>query len=285
MVVRNALRGVAIGAANTVPGVSGGTIAVVTGIYDRLVEALGGIVSRRWREHLLFLVPVLVGIVAGIAAFAWVIDWGLANAPEQTFFFFIGLILGSVRFVWLQLEPIRPRPLNLLICAVAFGLLVVQAVVERPPLGEAIATVEPATVLPLLGAGAVATATMIIPGISGSFVLVIIGMYSTFLQAVRTGNAPVLGVLLVGAIVGLVAASRSMSFLLHRFREPTYWTILGLVAGSIIAIWPGVTSVSAALLDLLAVAVGLALALLLGTRRSAAAATEAEEAGDDDEAN
>lgn len=259
-------RGIAIGAANTVPGVSGGTIAVVTGIYDRLVGAIGDVLSRRWRQHLGVLVPVLGGVLLGIAGFAWVIEWGLANAAEQTFFVFLGLIAGSLPLI---VHEVRRQPLRWyhpLLAAAAFGLLVLQAVVGEPPLSSAITELSMTTLLPLLGAGMVATATMIIPGVSGSFVLLIIGMYATFIQAVRSGNIPVLLVLVAGAAVGLVAAARLMSALLGRARGATYWVILGLVAGSMVGIWPGVSSWQAGLANLAAAAVGAGLALVLGKR-------------------
>ena len=113
-------------------------------------------------------------------------------------------------------------------------------------------------------------ATLIVPGVSGSFVLLVIGMYATFLHAVRTANIPVLLVLAVGAAVGLILASKLMNLLLTRFHVATYWVILGLVAGSIVGIWPGVSSVTAGLMDLGAVIVGAGLALALGKRPTTA---------------
>ncbi len=263
----NVARGAAIGAANTVPGVSGGTIAVVTGIYDRLVHAAGNIISREWKAHALFLLPVLVGILAGIAGFAWVIEIGLERAQEQTFFFFIGLIGGSIPFVYGQVRHERVAPGDVVLALGAFTVLVIQAVTGNPPVGDAITVVTTATVLPLLGAGIIATGTMIIPGVSGSFVLLVIGMYSTFLQAVRQANYPVLAILMVGAAIGLVLVSKGMSLLLSRFRQKTYWFILGLVSGSIVGIWPGISSVLAGLGDLAMLTAGAFLAITLGKKK------------------
>lgn len=269
-------RGVAIGAANTVPGVSGGTIAVVTGIYDRLVAAIGDVLSPRWRTHLSVLIPVLGGTLIGIAGFAWVIEWGLTNAAEQTFFVFIGLIAGSLPFITHELRSHPRRWFHPLLGLAAFGLLVAQALLGEPPLSSAITELSAATALPLLGAGMVATATMIIPGISGSFVLLIIGMYATFIQAVRSGNVPVLLVLVAGAAVGLIAAARLMSLLLGRARAGTYWVILGLVAGSMVGIWPGVSSWQSAFVDLVATVAGGGLAVLLGKRPVRGGSDEAQ---------
>ena len=258
--------GIAIGAANTVPGVSGGTIAVVTGIYDQLVGAIGDFFSTRWRENLAYLLPILLGIVLGIGVFAWFIDFGLTHFPEQTAFAFLGLIAGSVPFIYRQVSDRRPTIPQLLIALAAAALLVVQGLARRYPLGEAIAVVDWSTLAPLIGAGAIAAATMIIPGVSGSFVLVVIGMYTTFLQAVRTANVPVLLVLVVGAAIGMILVSKAMSFLLGRFHYTTYWAILGLVVGSLVGVWPGVESLYSALGDVLAAAAGVILALMLGNR-------------------
>lgn len=273
----DAAKGAAIGAANTVPGVSGGTIAVVTGIYDRLVHAIGDFLSPRWKSHALFLTPIVIGVFLGIAGFAWVIDVGLNRFPEQTFFFFVGLIAGSVPFVYGQVRDDKPRITDIILALVAFGFLVFQGIYGEPPLSDAITVVQSSTIVPLLVAGVLATGTMIIPGVSGSFVLLVIGMYSTFLQAVRTANIPVLGVLIIGAIVGLIAVSKVMSILLDRFRRGTYWFILGLVVGSIVGIWPGITSVVSGLVDLVAAAVGAGLALLLGKGDSVEGAPHAPE--------
>ena len=263
-----AAKGAAIGAANTVPGVSGGTIAVVMGIYDPLIEAIGDFLSPRWKRHLAFLAPVLAGIATGIAGFAWIIEVGLARIPEQTFFFFAGLIVGSLPFIARQLHGSRLRAHHIPVCLGACALLVLQATLGKPAMSEAITRVTATTIPPLLGAGAIATATMVIPGVSGSFVLLVTGMYATFLHAIRTVNIPVLLVLAAGAALGLVAVSKVMNLLVKRYHATTYWLILGLVAGSVVGVWPGVSSIRAAFLDALAVALGVASALLLGTRPS-----------------
>lgn len=260
----NAARGVAIGAANVVPGVSGGTIAVVTGIYDELIGAIGEVLSSRWRLSLAYLLPVLAGIFTGIGLFAAVIEWALLNAAEQTAFFFVGLIAGSVPFLWrvVRQEPIRPLHIGLFI--VALAVLIVQAVVGDPPRSAPITAVTPLTVWALLAAGAIATGTMIIPGVSGSFVLLLIGMYSTFLNAVRTFNVPVLLILIVGAAAGLWGVARVMNRLLQRHRSASYWVILGLVVGSIVGIWPQMTVGPVLALDAVALATGAALAVVFG---------------------
>ncbi len=262
----NGAKGAAIGAANTVPGVSGGTIAVITGIYDDLIAAVGRLFSREWRRHLSFLLPVLAGIVVGAVLFAGFIEFGLERYPEQTAFLFIGLILGSVPVVSAQVRGERARPVHIVAALAASALLVAQALMGEPGFREPIGAVSGATVAPLLMAGVIAAATMVVPGVSGGFVLVLSGMYTTVLQAVTTRNVPMLLVLAVGAAIGIILVARLMDMLLRRARTITYWIILGLVVGSVAGVWPGVASVRSAAFDVLAVAVGAAAALLLGKR-------------------
>jgi len=95
----NALKGSLIGVANTIPGVSGGTIAVITGLYDQLIASVSGFIKTGWKKNLLFLLPVIVGIAVGIGLFARAVDYFMENYPDQTAFFFMGLILGSVPFL------------------------------------------------------------------------------------------------------------------------------------------------------------------------------------------
>ncbi|MFP4330238.1 MAG: DUF368 domain-containing protein [Spirochaetaceae bacterium] len=260
------LKGIGIGAANTVPGVSGGTIAAITGIYDRLIHAISTFLSD-WKGNLLVLLPILLGVLTGIATFASVVDYFLATYPQATAFFFIGLILGSVPFLLRQLSG---HPFHLpqgIAFTIAAAVVIIMGVSGRPPITAPITALTLATGVSVFFAGVISAATMIIPGVSGSFVLLLIGMYSTFISAVRTGNLPLLAVLAVGSVVGIVAVSRLLDVLFRRFFATTYWAIVGLVAGSVAGIWPGFASAEPLWLSPAGLALGLALALSLGSRK------------------
>lgn len=234
----NALKGSLIGAANTIPGVSGGTIAVITRLYDELIASVSGFFRTGWKKNTAFLAPVVVGVAAGIVLFASVVDFFLVSYPAQTAFFFMGLILGSVPFLMKVTLRERFRIVYALPFVISFGVLIVMTVMGRPPATEPITRLTLATGVMVFLAGAVSSATMIIPGVSGSFVLLLIGMYSTFIRSVRDLNLAILAVLVPGFIVGIVAVSKGINFLLKRYHGATYWAIIGLVLGSVPAIWP-----------------------------------------------
>ena len=260
------LKGIGIGAANTVPGVSGGTIAAITGIYDQLIHAISTF-FKAWKKNTLILVPVGVGALLGIALFASLVEYLLATAPQATAFFFIGLIVGSLPFLFGQVSGHRVGGPQLAAAALAAGVVVLMGVAGRPPMTEPITTLSVTNGLWLLLAGAIAAATMIIPGVSGSFVLLLIGMYQTFIAAVSSGNLPLLAVLGAGALIGIIAVSRVLDLLFAKFYAATYWAIIGLVGGSVVGIWPGVGGEEPMWFSLLAVVAGFGLAFGLGSRK------------------
>lgn len=282
--VTDGLKGSLIGAANTIPGVSGGTIAVITRLYDRLIESVGGFIKTGWRKNLAFLGPVLVGVIVGIVLFARVVDFFLTGYPVQTAFFFMGLILGSLPALYKITIRERFRPVYLIPFVVAFGLLVAMSIAGRPPATEPVTIVTLQTGVLIFLTGVVSSATMIIPGVSGSFVMLLIGMYSTFIAAVNDLNVPVLLLLVPGFAVGIVAVSKIIRALLHRYHAVTYWAILGLVLGSVLAIWPRGTDESWILPDsggaiaasAGAFVAGLLLAYFLGSDRRPATPSETE---------
>lgn len=260
------LKGIGIGAANTVPGVSGGTIAAITGIYDDLIHAISTFFSA-WKRNVLVLAPVGLGALLGIALLAGVVDYLLGAYPQATALFFIGLILGSLPFLFGQVSGRSFRAQELTSAIIAAALVITMGVAGRPPMTAPMTELTPVSSLWLLGSGAIAAATMIIPGVSGSFVLLLIGMYSTFISAVRTGNLELIAVLGIGALIGIVAVSKLLDTLFSRFYAPTYWAIIGLVIGSVAGIWPGLGGPEPLWLSALAAVLGFVLAFSLGNRK------------------
>ncbi|MFW5684240.1 MAG: DUF368 domain-containing protein [Spirochaetota bacterium] len=278
----NALKGSLIGAANTIPGVSGGTIAVITRLYDELIASVSGFFKTGWKKNTAFLLPVIGGVALGIVLFAQVVDFFLVSYPAQTAFFFMGLILGSVPFLIKVTLRERFKPAYAVPFVIAFGLLIVMTIVGRPPAGEPITELTLVSALLIFLAGVISSATMIIPGVSGSFVLLLIGMYATFIRSVRDLNLPVLAVLVPGFIVGIVLVSKVINYLLSRYHGLSYWAIIGLVLGSVPAIWPrtgaGVWSVPGTAAEIVtgvaALVVGFLLAYFLGSDRKERAKEE-----------
>ena len=244
-------RGLAMGAADIVPGVSGGTIALITGIYDRLIaaivaadtSALQMLIRGRWAAlwHRLdgaFLSTLLVGILTAIFSMASLIDWLLEAHPQPLWAFFSGLILISGMFL-LRDEVVLNGLGRVLVFAVGVGLAV------------GIALMPPVSMLSgLVGfflAGSIAICAMILPGISGSFMLLLMGMYAPVLAAVRGFQATELVVFALGCAVGLLSFARLLDRLLRAYRSMAMAFLCGVLLGSLVAVWPWRVSVILAL--------------------------------------
>lgn len=235
------LRGVAMGAADVVPGVSGGTIAFITGIYFRLLGAIGAIPQAIF-HHLLrgqlasfwsaidgtFLVFLLAGILSSIVTLASLISQALIDYPVLLWSFFFGLILASV---WHVVRQIRKMSVGLLVPLVAATIF--SWWITTLSAGQ----ISP-TPLIFLGSGALAICAMILPGISGSFILVVIGMYAPVLDAIRNGEAGILALFLLGCLLGLLSVARLISWAFHRFHDPVMALLTGLMLGALNKVWP-----------------------------------------------
>ncbi|NAX19889.1 DUF368 domain-containing protein [Vibrio sp. V39_P1S14PM300] len=241
------LKGLAMGAADVVPGVSGGTIAFITGIYDTLLESIRRVnpsLIGLWRRegfkaafnHIngLFLIALFGGILTSIATLAKLISWLLVTHPIPIWSFFFGLILVSVYHMLRQIEHKRPLLLLFALAGVAFAY----SITVLNPL-----EIEP-TSLNVLMAGAIAICAMILPGISGSFILLLIGMYAPVLGAVKAVQIDILALFLGGCVIGLLTFSHLLSWLLKRFRDFTLTFLTGLMLGTLPKIWPWKETIS-----------------------------------------
>lgn len=236
-----------MGAADVVPGVSGGTIAFITGIYDTLLESIRRInpsIFRLWKaqgfkaafQHIngFFLIALFGGVLTSIATLAKLITWMLANHPIPIWSFFFGLILVSVYHILRQVERKDVPRFALLL----FGIVFAYSITVLKPLH-----LEP-TSLNVLLSGAIAICAMILPGISGSFILLLIGMYAPVLGAVKNVQFDILGLFLIGCVAGLLTFSHVLSWLLRRFRDFTLMFLTGLMIGTLPKIWPWKETIS-----------------------------------------
>lgn len=241
------LKGVAMGAADVVPGVSGGTIAFITGIYEELLASLRsitpGTLSLLWRAdergqrgipavwHAVngnFLVALLAGIAFSLLSLARVISYCLEHYPVLVWAFFFGLIIASAIYMVRQLQGVGWREWLALGIGVAFALGVsVAKPVELP--GEW---------WMVFLAGSLAICAMILPGISGSFILVLLGMYPVFLNALKSLDLVILGFFAAGCACGLLLFSHLLHWLLQRFHNMTLAVLIGFLLGSLNIIWP-----------------------------------------------
>lgn len=234
-------RGLAMGAADIVPGVSGGTIALITGIYPRLLAALHqfdlqllGLLRRAevkaaWR-HVdgLFLLCLVGGIATSLVTLAQVISWLLETHPQPLWSFFFGLILASALLLMREVERWSASTVVALLGGIAFALWVAIS-----PSVEFVAGY-PGIFL----AGFIAICAMILPGISGSFILLLLGMYSSVLVALKGFDIAFLMVFAVGAGLGLLSFSRLLYWLFQRFYSFTLAMLTGFLLGSLAIVWP-----------------------------------------------
>ncbi|MGZ9583352.1 DUF368 domain-containing protein [Paenibacillus marinisediminis] len=266
----NIWRGMLIGTSDLIPGVSGGTIAVILGFYDRLIAAISGFFSKDWKKHIGFLLPLGIGVGIALVLLSKVMKWLLEYHPQPTFFFFMGLILGIIPFL------VRAADVKTNFRAGHVGILIVAAVlvaltgVFRPD--EVMSQTIPLTLTSGIGlffAGWLASMAMLLPGISGSFVLLLLGVYPTAIEALSTLNIPLIMVIGAGVIVGFVVSSKLIKMLLSRCPHVMYAIIIGMVIGSLYVIFPGIpTEIGTIVLSVLTLLLGLGSALYLGKHES-----------------
>jgi len=263
---KNLYRGIVMGISDLVPGVSGGTIAVLLGIYDRFIGGINGIFSREWKRHVAFLLPLAIGMGFALFSFSRLMDWLLATYHRPTFYFFIGLIIGVLPFL---LHTSRARTS---FRWQHFGLLIVAAVaINLIPITVSNSTliVERSLFIYMLFffSGMLASAAMVLPGISGSFVLLVIGMYHTIIRALSNLEIFVIITVGIGIASGMLLMSKLIHYFLQHYRTSTFAVIIGLVCGSVFIIFRQagwVQSVNELFICIVTFLAGICIAYLLG---------------------
>lgn len=234
------LKGLAIGIGNSIPGVSGGTIAVVTKIFDRLVEAITPNI-KKLIKNMPFLIPVGIGMVIGIFCTAKLLDGLFENYFVPTQLFFMGLILGSLPIVLRECKKERKKisPINLIpfLAGVIFMIALLFAS-EGKSMFTADAALTVRDIVLYIVMGFIAAVAMIIPGVSGSMIMKVFGAYDSVIHAVSELDIAVLAVFAIGAVLGVFTAVKIIDTVLKKFRQGTYCLIIGLIIGSIPHIYP-----------------------------------------------
>lgn len=273
---KNIYRGILMGISDLIPGVSGGTIAFILGIYDRLLESISGFFSRDWKKHLGFLVPLGLGIVITLLLFSRVIEYLLEQHYEATQFFFMGLIIGVIPYIMKQAEVKKNFTSRHLVILVVIGAAL--AATAFIPTEENLAPITSLTVpvfFLLFFSGWLASMAMLLPGISGSFILLLLGVYSTAINALSSLNIPVALAIGAGVIVGFIISSKAIRYLLENFTYVTYAAIIGLILGSLFVVFPGFSADTATLItSLITFALGLVFTLLFSSPKKTAITEE-----------
>lgn len=235
------LRGMVMGAADVVPGVSGGTIAFITGIYRRLLDAVGDAPGHLWtaiRQRRFpglwqsldgtFLITLLAGILLSVITLASVIRYALEAWPIPVWSFFFGLILASAWHIGREVGQWRADRTALLLAGAVLAWWVTGLTPGQAPVNS----------LTLFGAGSLAISAMLLPGISGSFILLLLGMYTPVLSAIDERALADLGVFAVGCLAGLLAFARLLSALMRHFPDRMLALLTGVMLGALNAVWP-----------------------------------------------
>ena len=248
-VIKNMIKGIVIGLANIIPGVSGGTMAVSMGIYDKLIHSLTHL-FKEFKKSICFLLPILLGAVLAIAGSSFIITGMFEKFPFQTNLLFIGLIVGGLPAIIKKVKGHSFHPGYAVAFLLFFALVVGMALMGETEGRAADLSLSFLNVLKLFGVGVIASATMVIPGVSGSMILLLMGYYNPvistikeFITALTAGNMAELlrcaGILLpfgIGVIIGIFAIAKLIEIIFEKFPMHAYWAIIGLIAASPIAI-------------------------------------------------
>lgn len=279
--IKQLLQGMVVGIANIIPGVSGGTMMVAMGLYDKLIHAITHL-RKEFKESMKLLIPIFIGAGVAIVLLSKLFVFLLDNYPIPTNFAFCGLIVGSLPFI---LNKVKGHKVSLgkVACFVAFFVLVIgMALIEEGAGTGADVSFTLVNVIKLFLVGIVAAATMVIPGVSGSMMLMLLGYYNTILESINfmidallafDVNAIIegIGILVpfgIGILVGVVVIAKIIEFILIRAEIHAYYAIIGLIVASPIAIlikmsW-GDLSVVTMMISLLTFALGWFIASKLG---------------------
>lgn len=261
----NIIRGMVIGTTDLIPGVSGGTMAIILGIYRELIAAINGLFSKEWKKHVMYLLPVGIGIGVALLSVSRLIDWVLANYPAPLFYFFIGLILGIVPFLLKTVNYKQTFTKKHFVLLLIAALVVASTVFRGDPAEAQVSELTFLDYIVFFSAGILASSAMILPGISGALVFLLLGVYESVIHAVSTLNIPVMIAIALGIFVGIIVTSKIINYLLTHFRTSTFAVMIGLVIGSIVVIFPGIPqSAMLIFVSIFAIVSGLAVAVILG---------------------
>lgn len=235
------LKGIAMGAADIVPGVSGGTIAFISGIYEELIDSIGAIgpktlrilfrqgIGPAWASiNGTFLLTLMLGILTSVFTLSTLISSLLESHPQLLWSFFFGLIVISAIHIARQIRQWQSGE----VIGIVLGTVVAYGITSIAPAQM------PMNLLTVFFAGAIAICAMILPGISGSFILLLLGMYANILGAVKSLDILILLVFAAGCLSGLLGFTRFLSWLLHRHHGPALAVLTGFMVGSLNKVWP-----------------------------------------------
>ena len=279
--VKNLLKGMVMGIANIIPGVSGGTMAVSMGIYDKLIHCVTHL-FKEFKESMKFLIPIFLGIGIALVGLSFIIEPAFVYFPLQTNCLFIGLIVGGLPAVWQKVKGKGVKVSYIIPFVVFFGVVVGLAAIGEKEGAAADLSFSLWSVIKLFVVGVIASATMVIPGVSGSMMMLLMGYYNPIVSTIKNfvtalasfdmaGILEACGVLVpmgLGIVVGIFAIAKLIEIIFEKFPIQAFWAIIGLIVASPIAIFllgdVGAITVIGVLTSIVTFAVGFLVAVKLG---------------------
>ena len=252
------LKGMIIGVANIIPGVSGGTLMITLGIYNEVIETISHLFTN-FKKNIKFIIPIALGMVVSILLLSKIISLSLSKYPFPTTFFFVGLIIGGIPLLWKKSSGGKRKASNWLIFLLTFSIVLLFTFLKS---GEGKVSLDNLDLLGYLSlgiVGVVSAATMVIPGISGSFVLMLLGYYEPIVNTLKNlTNFNLLGhnllILIpfgIGIILGIILVSKLIEWLFNKYTVKTYYGVLGFVIASIISIIYNLVGNSASIIEII----------------------------------
>ncbi len=233
-----AIKGVAMGAADLIPGISGGTVALITGIYENLIKSLNKIISSKEKitnlPHILkssefiFLLNLFLGIICGVLAFSRLIEFLFNTYEILTWSFISGLIISAII---LLIRQIKSWNINNILF-ILLGIILGQIIVSVPNLDTT------HNIYIVFLSGFFAISAMLLPGISGSYILVLLGQYAYIISSLNNFNLGVISTFILGAVLGLIVFTKIISAIMNRWNKNTIILMTGLIIGSLTKLWP-----------------------------------------------
>lgn len=265
------LKGFLLGIANIIPGVSGGTLALTLGIYQDLIGAISHF-FKKFKKNVAFLLPLGIGMILAILLGSKVVTYCLDKFTLPTTLFFIGLIVGGIPLLTKKLKGRKTKPLNLAVFLLTFSIVMIMTFLNAGNNAVDLTNMTVIKFLILIVVGMVAAATMVIPGVSGSFVLMLLGYYIPVVGTVGNltnfkelgHNLLVLAPFGIGVLIGIVGVAKIIEFLLKKYEIPTYYGILGFVTSSVIGLGIGLVGTPTTTLQVLSGLVLFIIAFVIG---------------------
>lgn len=279
--IKDVLKGMVIGIANIIPGVSGGTMMVSMGIYDKLIYCITHLFSE-FKKNIKFLLPIVVGMAIAVVGSSFTIEKLFAFFPFQTSLFFVGLVVGGLPLMCKNVKGHKIKAGHIVTGLFFFLLVVGMALLGETEGNAANLSFDLVNVIILFVVGVIAAATMVIPGVSGSMVLLLLGYYNPIISSINNfirslvgmdmpGILKGMGILVpfgIGVVVGIFAIAKFIEIIFNKFPLFAYWGIIGLIVASPFAImlmgnFPAITAMSV-VMGIIALAVGFVIAMKLG---------------------